>query len=114
MSRSTAADVLALLGEAGIEISLTEEFHIDARPATKLLPLHREMLRCEKRRLVTHLARLTAVSQRLIPEQVALASKKYYSHHFGCPICISGGLGYGERCVNGKGLWFRYKLYGFI
>lgn len=114
MSRLTAADVLAILGEAGIEVSLTEDFDIKARPATKLLPLHREMLRCEKRRLVAHLARLTAVSQRLIPDHVVLASEKYYSHHFGCPICISGGLGYGERCVDGKGLWFCYKLHEFV
>lgn len=33
----------------------------------------------------------------------------YQSHHFGCPICIAAGKGYGLRCGTGAALWRDYE-----
>ena len=36
------------------------------------------------------------------------ASQGYHAHHFICPTCVAAGLGYGERCAAGQGLWTNY------
>lgn len=33
----------------------------------------------------------------------------YHRHHFGCPICIAAGKGYGLHCGTGSVLWAAYS-----
>ena len=36
-------------------------------------------------------------------------AQAYHAHHFGCPVCVSAGLGYGLRCGAGAALWVAYS-----
>lgn len=36
------------------------------------------------------------------------ASRGYHDHHFRCAACICAGLGNGDRCAVGAGLWSGY------
>ena len=36
-------------------------------------------------------------------------AQAYHAHHFGCPVCVAAGLGYGLRCGAGAALWATYQ-----
>ena len=35
-------------------------------------------------------------------------AQAYLAHHFGCPVCVAAGLGYGLRCGADAALWVAY------
>ena len=35
-------------------------------------------------------------------------AQAYHAHHFGCPVCVAAGLGYGLRCGADAALWVAY------
>jgi hypothetical protein len=35
-------------------------------------------------------------------------AEAYHVHHFGCPVCVAAGKGYGLRCGSGASLWQAY------
>ena len=47
----------------------------------------------------------------LIRAEWAVLDKAYQAHHFGCPVCIAAGKGYGLRCEVGQGLWNAYETH---
>lgn len=50
----------------------------------------------------------TLAAGHLVLQPERQPSKKYYSHHFVCPTCISAGKIGGLRCFTGLDLWGAY------
>jgi hypothetical protein len=108
-----ATDVLDALLKLGVQVKLLENFDLDISPASKLLPLHRQMLKSEKMTIVIHLSRLAAKEMNLTKDEVRSTFHFYHSHHFKCDLCIAAGKRYRIRCAEGRSLWFRYQLQSY-
>jgi len=114
MSSVKAEDVLDILLKVGVQVKLSESFDLNIFPASNLLPMHRQLLKYEKKRVVLHLSRLAAKEMNLNDEEIESTFHAYYLHHFNCCSCIAAGKGYGKRCSVGLNLWFRYRIQGEI
>ena len=110
MSYVKADDVLDTLLKSGVQVKLLESFDLNIYPASKLLPIHRQMLKREKNNVVLHLSRVAPKEMSLTDEEVDSTFHTYHVHHFNCPVCMAAGKGYGNRCQEGLGLWFRYSI----
>lgn len=114
MSTVKAEDILNTLLKSGVQVKLLESFDLDVSPASKLRLVHRQMLKCEKKKIVLHLSRLAANEMSLTDDEVESTFHAYHVHHFNCRSCIAAGKGYGKRCSVGLSLWFRYRIQGHI
>ena len=114
MSPVKAEDVLDTLLKLGVQVKLSESFDLNIFPASKLLQMHRQMLKCEKKKIVLHLSQLAAKEMSLTVEEIESTVHAYHMHHFNCSSCISAGKGYGKRCSVGSSLWFRYRIRGHM
>jgi len=114
MSTWIAEEILATVEAAGVIVSLTLDLNLFVQPPKVLEPLHREMLKNEKTKIVSYLAgRIVRRTQLTVDRAVSL-SRIYYAHHFSCKFCIAAGKGYGQRCKEGRTLWFNGQLLAFM
>jgi hypothetical protein len=114
MSPLTAAELVEIARLSGAQVTLTENFDLDVRPASRLWPGYFEILKAEKPKLVKYLAGQAAKQLLQTGNDGAILFEKYHDHHFRCAQCIAAGLGYEKRCPDGKLMWFQYRLESFI
>lgn len=107
--------VVAHLGEAGLNLSLTQSGGLAVQPSRHLTDELRALIRDKKAQLIDWLvaAKEEAVVKRDQPYSTRNSNEladAYHAHHFVCTTCIAAGRGrrYGQRCGTGMALWRTY------
>ncbi|MDB5884157.1 MAG: hypothetical protein JWR74_328 [Polaromonas sp.] len=106
-------DIVEVLHDAGLRVSLVSGGDLGVSPASRLTHELRDLIRGNKAVLVDWLqaANDQAPEPPLDPEAWHELAQAYYAHHFNCNVCIAAGRGsrYGPRCGAGTGLWNAYQ-----
>ena len=111
-----ADQVLEVLQEAGLHVTLVPGQVLRVKPASHLTGDLRALIRSSKAQLIDCLtAAYNSTSLAPQPPENAMEWKEltaaYYSHHFNCRTCIAAGRGpvYGKRCSVGIVSWRAYS-----
>ena len=132
----TAERIIETASAAGLKLSLAPAGGLAVRPASKITPALRDLIRTAKNDLVRWF------EQQAIPKEVLLLEYQLYSrlapppappapppepqadpstwrelgaaynaHHVNCVVCQAAGRGtrYGLRCGVGSSLWISYQ-----
>jgi hypothetical protein len=105
--------IVETLRDAGFTLSLAPAGGLAVKPASKLTPELRDIIRTGKVELVRWFTQSPANEIELPPDpstwrELAAA---YHAHHFACVTCQAAGRGkqYGLRCGTGSALWTAYQ-----
>lgn len=129
----TAERIIETASAAGLKLSLAPAGGLEVRPASKITPVLRDLIRTAKNDLV-HWFEQQAIPQAVLVAEYQLYTRlapppapppepqadpsgwrelaaAYHAHHASCPVCIAAGLGtrYGPRCGVGSSLWISYQ-----
>lgn len=108
-----SAAALDAIRAAGLEIGLTDGGDIWVKPKSRLTEETRQFIRSHKPELVDYLRRQAVNDTTASPTAPAVdwhrADRAYQAHHWGCPICIASGKGYGQMCDEGARLHAAYE-----
>lgn len=130
----TAERIIETTSAAGITLSIAPGGGLAVKPASKLTPVLRELIRTGKNDLVLWFEK-KAIPVEVLQEEYRLYTRlalpkpeiqpdpeppanpatwrelaqEYHRHHFACPTCIAGGQGRGMRCGVGASLWTNYQ-----
>ena len=105
------AQALTHIRAAGLSVGLTDDLRLIVKPSSLITPELREFAKAHRDELIACLLAEQAVpppAPALSRAEWAVLDKAYQSHHFGCPVCIAAGKGYGLRCGTGAALWAEY------
>lgn len=101
---------------AGLSVGLTDDLRLIVRPSSLITPELREFAKAHRDELIACLLAEQAAPPPSPPTPPALThaewatlNRAYQSHHFGCPVCIAAGKGYGLRCGTGAALHQSYE-----
>lgn len=115
------AQALMHIRAAGLSVGLTDDLRLIVRPSSLITPELREFAKAHRDELIACLLAEQAAPPLPLPLALALPpapalsraewavlDRAYQSHHFGCPVCVAAGKGYGLRCGTGAALWSKY------
>lgn len=108
------AQALTHIRAAGLSVGLTDDLRLIVRPSSLITPELREFAKAHRDELIACLLAEQAApplppAPALSRAEWAVLDKAYQSHHFGCPVCIAAGKGYGLRCGTGAALHQSYE-----